>query len=177
MSIRAVVTRGMPIAALLLFTAACGSNKDARQVSSAATPTPAQAAPITPQPAGPAPGTEDHFLVNVQDRVLFDLDRYDLDQEARSILVRQAEWLRQYPAVTLIVEGHADERGTREYNLALGSRRANSVKDFLVSQGVAPSRVRTISYGKERPVAPGSNEAAWRLNRRGVTVIRALPGS
>ena len=110
-------------------------------------------------------------MVSVGDRVFFDFDKYDLKPEARKALDRQAAWLKANPSVTFTLEGHADERGTREYNLALGERRANSVKDYLVSLGVNPARLKTISYGKERPVALGSNEAAWGQNRRGVTRV------
>ncbi|GGE06957.1 outer membrane lipoprotein Omp16 [Polymorphobacter glacialis] len=105
------------------------------------------------------------------DTVLFQYDSYEIDDEARTILGKQAEWLARYPNVRVTVEGHADERGTREYNLALGDRRATAAKNFLAAQGVGTSRMTTISYGKERPVAEGSDEAAWALNRRSVTVV------
>jgi len=127
--------------------------------------------------AAPTPGSAQDFLVNVQDRVYFAFDRYDLDDASHRTLERQAAWLDQYPGTTVTVEGHCDERGTREYNLALGARRAAAVRDYLVSLGVDPARIRTISYGKERPVAEGHNEAAWRLNRRGVTVVNSPYGS
>ncbi len=120
---------------------------------------------------GPAPGTQADLVVNVGDRVFYGYDRYDLSSEARNVLEAQAEWLKQYPGLSVTVEGHADERGTREYNLALGERRANSVKNYLVALGVSPSRITTISYGKERPAVPGSNEQAWAQNRRGVTKV------
>jgi peptidoglycan-associated lipoprotein len=118
------------------------------------------------------PGTQSDLVANVGDRVFFDLDRYNVRPDARATLDRQAGWLKRYPQVSVVIEGHADERGTREYNLALGERRANSVRDYLVSQGVPASRVRVVSYGKERPVALGSNEAAWSQNRRGMTVVQ-----
>ncbi|MGQ9371483.1 peptidoglycan-associated lipoprotein Pal [Azospirillum sp. A39] len=117
------------------------------------------------------PGSQEDLVVNVGDRVFFGFDRYDLSPEARATLDRQTQWLNTYPSVTVTVEGHADERGTREYNLALGERRANSVKNYMVAKGINPSRVKTISYGKERPAVLGSNEAAWAQNRRGVTVV------
>ncbi|CAO3374066.1 peptidoglycan-associated lipoprotein Pal [Azospirillum argentinense] len=117
------------------------------------------------------PGSQEDLVVNVGDRVFFGLDRYDLAPEARATLDRQASWLKQYPNVTVTVEGHADERGTREYNLALGERRANSVKNYLVAGGINASRVKVISYGKEKPAVLGSNEASWAQNRRGVTVV------
>ena len=130
-----------------------------------------------PMPSGPAPGSEEDFLANVGDRVFFDFDKYNLKADARGTLEKQAAWLKKWPAATITIEGHCDERGTREYNLALGERRANSVKDYLVALGVNPSRIRTISYGKERPVALGSNEAAWAQNRRGVTTITGGAGA
>jgi peptidoglycan-associated lipoprotein len=117
------------------------------------------------------PGSQEDLVVNVGDRVFYGFNRYDLTPEARATLDRQAAWLKQYPNVTVTVEGHADERGTREYNLALGERRANSAKNYLVAQGTNPSRVKTISYGKERPAVLGSSEASWAQNRRGVTVV------
>jgi peptidoglycan-associated lipoprotein len=112
------------------------------------------------------------FAVNVGDRVFFGFDKYDLAGEARRTLELQAAWLKKYPQYKVVVEGHADERGTREYNLALGERRANSVKDYLIALGIDPSRIETISYGKERPVALGHDEESWSKNRRGVSVIR-----
>lgn len=104
------------------------------------------------------------------DTVNFGLDQYDIDQRGRSILDSQAQWLARNPQINVTLEGHADERGTREYNLALGDRRANSAKNYLVSRGVQPSRISTISYGKERPLATGSDEGSWAQNRRAVTV-------
>ena len=117
------------------------------------------------------PGSQEDLVVNVGDRVFFGLDRYDLTPEARATLDRQTSWLKQYSNVTVTIEGHADERGTREYNLALGERRANSVKNYLAAAGVNPQRVKVVSYGKEKPAVLGSNEAAWAQNRRGVTVV------
>jgi peptidoglycan-associated lipoprotein len=107
----------------------------------------------------------------VGDRVFYDFDKSDLKPEARRTVERWAAFLKQYPNLTVTIEGHADERGTREYNLALGERRANSAKNFLVSQGIEARRVATISYGKERPAVVGSNEAAWSQNRRAVMVV------
>jgi len=119
----------------------------------------------------PVPGSQADFLARVSsDTVYFDTDRFDIDGEDRVILQSQAEWLRQYPNVRLTVEGHADERGTRDYNIALGERRANAAKNYLATLGVDPSRISVVSYGKERPVALGSNESAWAQNRRAVTV-------
>jgi peptidoglycan-associated lipoprotein len=122
---------------------------------------------------GPIAGSAEDFRVNVGDRVLFAYDKSDLDDRDHQTLQKQAAWLQRYPTVTLVVEGHCDERGTREYNIALGARRAQSVKDYLVSLGVSAARLDTISYGKERPVCVDSNEACWAQNRRGVSVIKS----
>ncbi len=116
-------------------------------------------------------GSKEDFVANVGDRVFFDFDKSSLRADAKATLDKQAAWLKAYPNYSLTVEGHADERGTREYNLALGEKRANSVAEYLKAAGVAAARVKTVSYGKERPVALGSNEAAWSQNRRGVTVL------
>lgn len=118
-----------------------------------------------------APGSLEDFRVNVGERVYFDLDQYRLDTEDQDILKRQAAWLASYPDIRVLVAGNADERGTREYNLALGERRANAVKEYLVSLGVSASRVDTVSYGKERPVVAGSDDQSWALNRNGWTQI------
>lgn len=123
-------------------------------------------------PTGPAKGSQEDLVVNVGDRVFFDFNKYNLSSESRDVLEKQAIWLKKYRLITITIEGHADERGTREYNLALGERRANSAKDYLVALGVAAARIRTVSYGKERPEALGSNEAAWSQNRRSVTTVR-----
>ena len=123
------------------------------------------------------PGSIRDLVVNVGDRVFFDFDKSNIRPDQRATLEKQAAWLKTYPQVKLMIEGHCDERGTREYNLALGERRANSVKDFLVALGINPDRLQTISYGKERPAAQGHNEAAWAQNRRGVSVPQGVPGS
>ena len=120
-----------------------------------------------------APGSQEDFLQQVGqfgDRILFDTDRFNVDVEDQATLQRQAQWLARYPSTRVTVEGHADERGTRDYNLALGERRANSAKNYLVSIGVDSSRIQTVSYGKERPSALGSDEQSWAQNRRAVTV-------
>ncbi|HEY1962682.1 MAG TPA: peptidoglycan-associated lipoprotein Pal [Rhizomicrobium sp.] len=117
------------------------------------------------------PGSAEDLRVNVGDTVHFDYDRYQLREEDRSILQRQASWLQKYPQVRVGIEGHCDERGTREYNLALGARRANAVKEYLVSLGVSSGRVETISYGKERPACTESSDACYAQNRRGVTTV------
>lgn len=118
-----------------------------------------------------APGSEQDFVVNVGDRVYFDLDSYQIRPEAYPRLDAQAAWLQRYPNVTVRIEGNADERGTREYNLALGARRAESVRTYLVERGINAARIDTISYGKERPIAAGSNEEAWARNRNAHTAI------
>jgi peptidoglycan-associated lipoprotein len=117
------------------------------------------------------PGTERDFAVNVGDVVHFQVDSPALTGEAQGILRNQARWLNQYPQYTITIQGHADERGTREYNLALGARRATSVRSFLASQGVNASRMRTVSYGKERPVATCDDISCWSQNRRAQTVL------
>jgi len=137
-----------------------------------AEPAPSGEAPPPPVQSGVVPGSREDFMQSVQaDRVLFDTDSSDIDSQARPILDSQAAWLAKYPNVRITIEGHCDERGTREYNLALGERRANSAKNYLASAGVDASRITTISYGKERPEALGSDESAWAQNRRAVTVI------
>jgi peptidoglycan-associated lipoprotein len=121
---------------------------------------------------GPRPGSQEDLVVNVGDRVFFDFDSASVRPDGRSTLQRQAEWLGRYGSVNVQVAGHADERGTREYNLALGQRRANAARDLLVAQGVASARVSTISFGKDRPIALGSNEEAWAQNRVAITSVR-----
>ncbi|RDC60649.1 Peptidoglycan-associated lipoprotein [Alteripontixanthobacter maritimus] len=123
--------------------------------------------------AGPQVGTQDHFVaaVNGQNVIYFDTDRYNIDSQDAAALQTQAQYMMQYTNLNATIEGHTDERGTREYNLALGERRANSAKNYLVSLGVPAGRLRTVSYGKEAPVALGSNAQAWAQNRRAVTVI------
>jgi peptidoglycan-associated lipoprotein len=122
------------------------------------------------------PASVAYFNQTVGDRVLFAVDQSNLSEQARSVLVGQARWLMTNPDYAIIVEGHADEQGTREYNLALGARRANAVQDFLISQGVAANRMRTVSYGKERPIAVCSTEECFSQNRRAVTVLSAGAG-
>jgi peptidoglycan-associated lipoprotein len=117
------------------------------------------------------PGSTQDFVVNVGDRVFFETDSPELTAQSRATLDRQAQWLNQYPRYTFTIEGHADERGTREYNIALGARRASTVQDYLIAHGVAANRMRTISYGKERPVAVCDDISCWSQNRRAVTVI------
>ena len=123
--------------------------------------------------AGPTLGTQAHFenAVNGQNVIYFDTDRFNIDSSDAAALQTQAQYLSQYGAISITIEGHTDERGTREYNLALGERRANSAKNYLIGLGVDAARIRTVSYGKERPVALASNAAAWAQNRRAVSVV------
>lgn len=164
------------LALLLAGTAALGacSKKAPEQLP----PPPAEVAPTPaptppPPPSGPAVGSQAHFenAVNGLNVIYFDTDRFNIDNTDAAALQTQAQYLARYPQVAITVEGHADERGTREYNLALGERRANAAKNYLVSLGVAAGRVNTVSYGKERPVALGSDEASWSQNRRAVSVV------
>tara|TARA_B110000438_G_C15679222_1_gene591601 strand:+ start:84 stop:626 length:543 start_codon:yes stop_codon:yes gene_type:complete len=120
--------------------------------------------------SGVVAGSQEDLIVNIGDRVFFDYDSADLDSDAQELLQDQVAWIKQYNA-SVTIEGHCDERGTREYNLALGEKRAQAVKNFLISMGVMPSQVSTISYGKERPAVVGSNDGAWSQNRRSVTTV------
>jgi peptidoglycan-associated lipoprotein len=133
-----------------------------------APPPPMQAAP---QPPGIVPGSVQDFKVNVGDTVHFAYNEYNVEDQDKNTLQKQATWLNRYPGVQLTIEGDCDERGTREYNLALGARRANSVKEYLVSLGVNTNRLQTVSYGKERPICTQSSEDCWAQNRRGVSTI------
>ncbi len=122
--------------------------------------------------AGPVPGSQEDLVANVGDRIFFDFDRSNVRDDQRPTLERQAAWLAKYPSVNVQVAGNCDERGTREYNLALGQRRANAAASYLRAQGVAGARITTISYGKDRPTALGSDEAAWAQNRNATTSVR-----
>lgn len=126
---------------------------------------------------GGPPGSQQDFVVNVGDRVFFETDSTELTSTARSTLDKQAQWLNRYPRYAITVEGHADERGTREYNFALGARRGQVTRDYLSARGVSSSRMRTISYGKERPVAVCDDISCWSQNRRAVTVLKGGAGS
>jgi peptidoglycan-associated lipoprotein len=119
------------------------------------------------------PGSQQDFVVNVGDRVFFENDSSELTPQSTGTLEKQAQWLRAYPQYAFLIEGHADERGTREYNIALGARRAQAVRDYLTSRGIQAQRMRTISYGKERPVAVCNDISCWSQNRRSVTVLNA----
>lgn len=166
-------------ASLLIGLGACASTPEeepapapVEQAEPAPTPRPTpRPAPVESGPVGPVAGSIEDFRVNVGERVYFDLNQWRLDQADQAILQRQAAWLSSYPGVRILVAGNCDERGTREYNLALGERRAATVKEYLVDLGVDPARIETASYGKERPIDAGSNEAAWALNRNGFTQI------
>jgi peptidoglycan-associated lipoprotein len=127
--------------------------------------------------ANGAPGSYQDFASNVGDRVFFETDQTELNQTAQATLDKQAVWLNQYGRYSFTIEGHADERGTREYNFALGARRAESTKNYLIAKGVAASRIKTISYGKERPVAVCNDISCWSQNRRAVTVLAGAPTS
>ena len=148
-----------------------GSAADAEAPAVAQAPAVDNSGPAVERLGGVTPGSSEDFVVNVGDRVFFELDSHDLTEEARIVIQNQVVWLKDYPDLRVTLEGHADERGTREYNLALGERRANSVRDYMIALGVAAGRITTISYGKERPVDPASTEDAWARNRRAVTVV------
>lgn len=177
--------------AVILGLGACASQQEPVEDATPVTPPPVVEREPTPPPVvedttprtvvptqvGPRAGSVEDFTVNVGDRVYFDTDRFNLDAEDRSRLDRQAAWLQSYPSVRLLIAGNADERGTREYNLALGERRANAVRDYLVSMGVDPNRLETVSYGKERPTDPRSTPEAWALNRNGHSQIISGAGS
>lgn len=129
---------------------------------------------VAAEPTGPVPGSQADLEQNAGHRVFFAFDQYTLTPQAQATLSRQAAWLQEYPEVRVLVAGNADERGTREYNLALGARRAEAAKSFLVSLGVDRARITTVSYGKERPIDPRSTEEAWALNRNATTTIQAV---
>jgi len=156
-------------AALLL--AACTQTPKPAPMAEAPPPAPQAAPGPAPVTSSIVPGSAEDLKVNVGDTVHFDYDKSDLRDDDKTVLQHQAAWLAKYPAVRATVEGHCDERGTREFNLALGAKRANSVKEYLVSLGVSASRLDTISYGKEKPVCTESNESCWSQNRRGVTTV------
>jgi peptidoglycan-associated lipoprotein len=146
----------MAAVAALMFIAACSNEQQA----------------AAPAGATVTPGSIADFKQNVGDRVYFDFDSSAVREDGRATLNKQAAWLKQYTNYPITIEGHCDERGTREYNLALGERRANSVRQYLIAQGLPADRIKTISYGKERPEVVGSDEGAWARNRRAVTVLQ-----
>jgi peptidoglycan-associated lipoprotein len=162
-------------AAMLLVAGALAVSACKSSAPKELPPTPGPATTTTTSPEqsmGAVAGSQADFVAQMMgsDTIYFDTDQYNVDSTDQMALAKQAQWLMQYPSKRATIEGHADERGTREYNLALGERRANAAKNYLVSLGVDASRVSTISYGKERPVALGSDEQAWAQNRRAVTV-------
>ncbi len=146
--------------AAIALLAACESTPDASSANTGA------------GAGGPRPGSQEDLVASAGDRVFFDFDSSALRGDARGTLDRQGQWMATNGAVRVTIEGHADERGTREYNLALGQRRANATRDYLLARGVAGARMSTISYGKDRPAVVGSNESAWAQNRRAVTVVQ-----
>ncbi len=155
-------------AATLSIAACTNPNRFDNEVDLSAT----RAAPaVDPASLGPAPNTPEYFQQTVGDRVLFEVDQSTLTAQGRAILDAQAAWLTTNSDYVAIIEGHADEQGTREYNLALGARRSNAVKEYLVSKGISDSRLRVVSYGKERPIEICSEEACYAKNRRAVTII------
>ena len=156
------ILQGLKLAAVLavaLSMGACANNKNGMGGDAMA--------------GAAVPASQQDFVVNVGDRVFFESDQTELSPQAIATLDKQAQWLQQYNRYTFTIEGHADERGTREYNIALGAKRAQSVRSFLASRGIDPSRMRTISYGKERPVAVCNDISCWSQNRRAVTVLNA----
>jgi len=162
------------VSVLALSVAACSKKKveELPPAPQSTAPAPTPDVPPPPPQTGPVPGSRADFVAQAgSDTIWFGTDAYDVDAEDQATLTKQAAWLAKYPNVSVTVEGHCDERGTREYNLALGERRANAAKNFLVQSGVPASRISVISYGKERPLATGSDEAAWAQNRRAVTVV------
>lgn len=169
--------RAVRTAALLLVSSALVTACGKKEVDDLPPPAEgSQGGNTGPQvdPNAVRPGSQQDFVNTVgrgNDRIFFDTDRYNIDSRDQVTLQTQAQWLAANPNTQVTVEGHADERGTRDYNLALGERRANAAKNYLVSLGVQAGRIRTVSYGKERPEALGSNEQAWAQNRRAVTVV------
>lgn len=167
------------IATILLLASATGLAACAKKAPEVLPPAPTQTATPTTQPipqvqpTGPAVGTQGHFAAAVgsSTTIYFDTDQYNIDTQDAAALQAQAQYFARFPQVTFTIEGHADERGTREYNLALGERRANAAKNYLVSLGVDANRISVVSFGKERPVALASNEGAWAQNRRAASVI------
>jgi len=169
---RAALRLALAAAAAATLAACASKPKPAPVAPPPPPPPPAETAP-PPAPVGETvlPGSERDFVVNVGDRVYFDFDKYDIRTDAQPLLDAQAAWLKRYPAVAVRIEGNCDERGTREYNLALGARRANAVRDFLVARGVGADRISTVSYGKEKPIDAGTGEEADAHNRNAHTAI------
>jgi len=163
MALRVLLTKGLLLGMLGLGLAACAGDTGRLGKNVAG--------------KSAAPGSVEDFSLNVGDRVFFETDQSSLTSTARATLQRQATWLKTYPAVRVRIEGHADERGTREYNIALGARRASATRSYLVSLGVSPRRIRVTSFGKERPVATCDNISCWSQNRRAETKVVGAPSS
>ena len=164
------ISTGLQFAAIASFVLIAGCTT--KPQAAAETPPPVASGPMTSETQSSiVAGSEQDLKVNVGDTVHFGYNEYSVKEDDKTTLQRQAAWLQKFPAVRVTVEGHCDERGTREYNLALGARRANAVKEYLVSLGVSSARVDTISYGKERPICTESDETCWAQNRRGVTAV------
>jgi len=173
MGLEKIGLRAVALAVAVFLAAACETAVQ-EEADTAGTGAAAQTTTAAPAGAGAQrviPGSQEDLVLNVGDRVFFDFDKSELKPDARATIERWAAWLRQYPDVTVTIEGHADERGTRDYNLGLGERRANAAFNYLVALGVTSDRIGTISYGKERPVCTTSNEGCWSQNRRGVLVV------
>ena len=172
-----LLIKAATVAALAATLAACASKPPPPAPTAEPTPAPAPTPPppapraAPPAPTGPVAGSLQDFIINAGEPVYFDFDQFGLRADGKSVLAAQAAWLNRYPQVTVRIEGNCDERGTRDYNLALGARRAESVKAFLISQGVAAARISTISYGKEQPVDTGTGDDAWAHNRNGHTAL------
>lgn len=169
--------RILSLLAVLVILAGCSSTKDDATMSSEGDLTSSDRTAVSStvdqtNVNGVVPGSQQDLVTNIGDRVFFALDQSDLSTEARTTVEKQAQWLKTYANVNVTVEGHADERGTREYNLALGERRATSVRNYLIANGVQPNRIQTISYGKERPAVMGNDDTSWAQNRRGVLVVQ-----
>ena len=162
------------LAAAALLSACASGSEDQGTTSGAGAATTKSAVSAAVPASTIMPGSQEDLVANVGDRVFFGYDKYTLTDKSRTILDMQLAWLNANPSAKIIIAGHCDERGTREYNLALGERRANAVKDYLVQLGLNPSRARTISWGKERPVAVGSMESSYTQNRRSVTEVDTL---
>ncbi|NYT42635.1 peptidoglycan-associated lipoprotein Pal [Sphingomonas sp. R-74633] len=165
------ITTGLVLGIALIATAGCTKKRTVADIP----PAPSETGPATSGEGDSdtvaAPLNEQFRREVASDTIHFSFDQYDIDPEARAILDSQAQWLSSHPNTRVTIEGHCDERGTREYNLALGDRRANATKNYLASRGISPARITTISYGKERPIALGSDDASWSQNRRAVTIV------
>lgn len=165
------IMTGLVLGVALIATAGCTKKRDVTQMP----PAPSDVGPSNPNEGDSdtvaAPINEQFRREVTSDTIHFAFDQYDIDPQSRAILDSQAQWLTSHPNTRITIEGHCDERGTREYNLALGDRRANAAKNYLASRGISPARITTISYGKERPIALGSDDASWAQNRRAVTIV------